>query len=393
MNREPSIEHPESGIQHPLPLALTHYSITQTIAALRPAVTIRRLEFLHHSKRKMSEKIRVIQVGLGGMGQGWLNNLDKSEDVEIVGVVDLREEAAQAAAEKVGLSADNAYTDMNVAIEKHQPDAVVDVTIPAAHREVTLTALAAGCHVIGEKPLSDSLSNAQEMVQAAEDAGKIYMVSQNYRWAKAIRAMRKAIVDGLIGKVTTANIDFYIGAHFGGFRDEMDHPLLLDMSIHHFDMLRCVTGADPQAVYCHEFNPHGSWYKGDVATTAIFEMTEGIVFTYRGSWCAEGHNTNWNGNWRIIGDKGSIIWDGAETLVAEILTDAEEGFTRPKEEVEIEKPEAGPEGLPGSLARFVTAIREGGQPETWCGDNIRSVAMVFGAVESAGQGERIEVSW
>ncbi|MDA0841774.1 MAG: Gfo/Idh/MocA family oxidoreductase, partial [Planctomycetota bacterium] len=304
----------------------------------------------------MSERIRVIQVGLGGMGQGWLNTLKSCEDVDIVGVVDLREEAARAAAEKVGIGAENAGTDMHAALEKYQPDAVVDVTIPAAHKEVTLTALAAGCHVIGEKPLSDSLPNAQEMVRAAEKAGKIYMVSQNYRWAKSVRAIRKAIQDGLIGKVTAANIDFYIGAHFGGFRDEMDHPLLLDMSIHHFDMLRCVTGVDPQAVYCLEYNPHGSWYKGDVATTAIFEMTEGIVFTYRGSWCAEGHNTNWNGHWRIIGDKGTIIWDGADVLTAEILTGAKEGFTRPKELVEIARPEVGPEGLGGSLARFVTAI-------------------------------------
>ncbi|MDP7131079.1 MAG: Gfo/Idh/MocA family oxidoreductase [Planctomycetota bacterium] len=341
----------------------------------------------------MSDKIRVIQVGLGGMGQGWLNNLVKNDDIEIAGVVDLREEAALAAAEKVGIDAENAHTEMSAALEKHHPDAVVDVTIPAAHREVTLTALAAGCHVIGEKPLSDSLSNAQEMVRAAEEAGKIYMVSQNYRWSKPVRAIRKAIQDGLIGKVTTANIDFYIGAHFGGFRDEMDHPLLLDMSIHHFDMLRCVTGADPRAVYCHEFNPHGSWYQGDVATTAVFEMTEGILFTYRGSWCAEGHNTGWNGIWRIIGDRGTIIWDGGDGLTAEILTDAEEGFTRPKEEVEIEKPDVGPEGLAGSLARFVSAIREGSKPETWCGDNIRSVAMVFGAVESAGRSERIEVKW
>ena len=56
--------------------------------------------------------------------------------------------------------------------------------------------------------------------------------------------------------------DFFIGAHFGGFRDEMAHVLLLDMAIHTFDQARKILGADPVSVYCHEFNPAGSWYAG-----------------------------------------------------------------------------------------------------------------------------------
>ena len=338
----------------------------------------------------MGEKLRVVQVGLGGMGQGWLRLLCGSEDVEVVGLVDLRHEAALKGAETAGLPAGRAGTDLKEMLAKAEADAVVDVTVPAAHKEVTITALEAGCHVLGEKPLADSMENASTMVAAAEKAGKIYMVSQNYRWASAVRSIRKAISDGLIGTVTTVNIDFYIGAHFGGFRDEMEHPLLLDMSIHHFDMLRCVTGADPRTVYCYEFSPHGSWYAGDVATTAIFEMSEGIVFTYRGSWCAEGFNTGWNGSWRIIGDAGSILWNGDQPT-AEVLTDTREGFNYPKEEKEVPAISEGPDGLGGSLSRFLTAIKNGGQPETWCGDNIKSFSMVCGALESAGRRERIEI--
>lgn len=57
-------------------------------------------------------------------------------------------------------------------------------------------------------------------------------------------------------------------AHFGGFRDKMPSPLILDMAIHHFDLARYMSGADPVAVYAKEFNPAGSWYKGDVSATA-----------------------------------------------------------------------------------------------------------------------------
>ena len=68
----------------------------------------------------------------------------------------------------------------------------------------------------------------------------------------------------------------------------MDSPLLLDMAIHQFDLARMMTGADPEHVYTVEYNPHGSWYRGDAAASCIFEMSNGVVFTFNGSWAAEG---------------------------------------------------------------------------------------------------------
>lgn len=339
----------------------------------------------------MSKRYRVVQAGCGGMGQGWLKMMTESNLVEVVGVVDIRQEAAEATAEKFGLSKSIAGTNLKKVIEAQKPELVVDVTIPAAHKDVTLTALAAGCHVLGEKPLADSMANAQTMVAAAKKAQRVYMVSQNYRWSKEVRAIRKAIAEGLIGDVTTFNIDFYIGAHFGGFRDAMEHPLLLDMSIHHFDMMRCVTGADPVAVYCHEFNPKASWYKGDVSAMAIFEMSGGLVFNYRGSWCAEGCNTNWNGNWQIVGTKGSIKFDKNTPPTADLVVPDSTGFVRPLETKALPLEES-VAGQLGSLQRFIEAIENGTQPETWCGDNIQSLAMVFGAVASAQAGKRLPIA-
>jgi predicted dehydrogenase len=75
------------------------------------------------------------------------------------------------------------------------------------------------------------------------------------------------------------NADFYIGAHFGGFRDQMQHVLLLDMAIHSFDQARMVMQADPVSVYCREWNPKGSWYQHGASVVAVFEMTGGIVYT------------------------------------------------------------------------------------------------------------------
>ena len=126
----------------------------------------------------------------------------------------------------------------------------------------------------------------------------------------------------MIGKITTVECGFFLGAHFGGFRDHMEHVLLLDMAIHTFDAARYITDANPAAVYCREWNPTGSWYDHDASAIAVFEMSDGIVYTYRGSWCSEGLNTTWECDWRIIGERGTITWDGADAFACQIVSQA-----------------------------------------------------------------------
>ena len=99
------------------------------------------------------------------------------------------------------------------------------------------------------------------MVRTAEKTGKLYMVSQSRRWDAVHDSARRTIATGRLGPLTHVNCDFYIAAHFGGFRAEMPSPLILDMAIHHFDLARFLTGTDPVAVYAREFNPAGSWYR------------------------------------------------------------------------------------------------------------------------------------
>src|SRR5439155_24342046 len=106
-------------------------------------------------------------------------------------------------------------------------------------------------------------------------------------------------------------------------RETMRSPLLLDMAIHTFDAARYLTGADAVAVYCEEFNPPWSWWAGNAAATAIFEMTGGLRFTYRGSWCAEGQPTSWDSEWRAVGPHGTATWDGAGDPMAEVVAGTE----------------------------------------------------------------------
>ena len=332
---------------------------------------------------------KAVLVGAGGMGKTWGKNIQSNSDVELVGWVDIRPGAAAAAITETGLPHTQAYENLGDAISRAQPDFVVDVTIPEAHHDVTLQALGAGIPVLGEKPMADSMERARSMVAASERSGKLYMVSQSRRYDPRLHALRRLVVEQT-GPLGILNSDFYLGAHFGGFRDEMPNVLLLDMAIHTFDAARLVCDADPVAVYCDEFNPPWSWYRGNASSTVIFEMTGGLRYTYRGSWSAEGRATSWEAEWRAVGPNGTATWDGHGAPIADIVVE-DGSFISKTEERSTPVDEDMPRGIAGSLRDFINALQTGATPMGECHDNIKSLAMVFGAIESARTQQRILV--
>lgn len=334
------------------------------------------------------KKFSCVVVGAGSISGAWFPRL-KAEKVLVKGVVDLNLERARVNMAKHGIKAD-VSDNLEQTLSRHRPDFVVDLTVPDAHAAVTCKALAAGCHVIGEKPMASSMAEARRMVSAAEKAGLIYMVSQSRRYVPRHKALGKAIARGKIGGLTSLNCDFFMGCHFAGFRSEMDSPLILDMSIHHFDLARMISGADPVSVYAHEYNPAGSWYKGDVAANCIFEMSNGLIFTYRGSWCAEGMKTSWHGDWRIIGEKGTILYQRDNQPVVETVS-GKTGFFRKTRQSQVADAAMRYQGQHGALREFLAALDGGATPQGECHDNIKSLAMVFGAIKSSRTGRRVRL--
>ncbi|MEZ2388419.1 Gfo/Idh/MocA family protein [bacterium RCC_150] len=322
--------------------------------------------------------LRVVVVGAGGMGRAWLNAVERSPLAELAGIVDLDLETARAAAAAIGrpdlpVSAGTAVLASDVGAQ-----AVINVTVPVAHHPVTIEALAAGFPVLGEKPVASTVAQGLSLAAASELTGQLFMVSQSRRYNRHLfEAKQLASALGTVGIVTA---EFFKAPHFGGFRDTMDHPLLLDMAIHQFDMARFLLDADPVSVFCEEYNPSWSWYRGDAGATAIFEMTGGERFVFTGSWCSPGQETSWNASWRISGEHGTVLWDGDnEPRVDSIGVPVEGESNDPGQEIA------------GSLRDFVAALRTGRTPMGQVHQNIMSLAMVEAAILSASTGTRISV--
>jgi predicted dehydrogenase len=332
---------------------------------------------------------KIVVAGCGGMSNVWLDYAEHRDDVEIVGLVDIREESAKAMADRRGLKV-LTFDNLELALQHTQANLVFDITIPASHKQIVSTALSAGCHVFGEKPMAESMEDASELLRLSGQTGKCYAVMQNRRYLRQIRALRDFVSGGAIGDIGSLHADFFIGAHFGGFRDLMDSPLILDMAIHTFDQARFISGADPVSVYCHEFNPPGSWYKGSASAICIFEMSNGAVFSYRGSWCSEGFRTSWEADWRIIGSRGTLRWDGANPPTCEIVDASQPPeFLTPIKLLDVPVEWEGQEGHWGCLDEMFASLEQNRLAETDASDNIKSMAMVFGALESSRTGRKV----
>jgi predicted dehydrogenase len=329
-------------------------------------------------------------VGCGAMSAEWIRSA-KEIGIEISAMVDLNVELARARASEFQLEP-GLFDNLDDAIRKVRADMLFDCTIPAAHVEVDTKGLMNGLHVLEEKPLAMSLLDAHRLIDLAEKKKLVHAVIQNRRFHPGVRKIRNLLAQGVIGDITTVNIDFFVPAHFGGFREKMDHILLTDMAIHPFDTARYLIGANAESVYCDEWNPKGSWWQHGASAHAIFQMNGGIRCTFRGSWCSEGLRTPWDSVWRIIGTKGTICWDGLDDIRGEYVVKPEGFFYECKGFVPTEVPDPSEtRGHFSVMSQFLRNITEGRPAETRSADNIQSLAMVLGAIESAECGQRVPI--
>ena len=117
-----------------------------------------------------------------------------------------------------------------------------------------------------EKPLAGTREDCLALVETARRLGRELAVSQNYRYRPVIETARRVIASGRLGAIGQAQVDFRIHHDFRGtFRESMADPLILDMAVHHFDLIRFVTGLEPRRVAATSWNPPWSQFGGDAS--------------------------------------------------------------------------------------------------------------------------------
>jgi predicted dehydrogenase len=140
-------------------------------------------------------------VGAGKISGAYLDTLAKLDSLKLTAVTDLDPARAREAADRAGAEVAGSVAEL---VARDNVDAVLNLTIPAAHAEVALAAIAAGKHVYGEKPLAASREEAAAVVAAAKAAGVRVGSAPDTVLGTGIQTARKAVDDGLIGRPVAA---------------------------------------------------------------------------------------------------------------------------------------------------------------------------------------------
>lgn len=340
---------------------------------------------------------RIVQVGLGGWGTDWAQTVvPQVPGIEAVGWADENPEALKRAEVRLGARPDRFFPTLEAALSTIGADAVLITADVRAHASLVELALETGKHVLVEKPFVSTAVDAERLADLADRYDLILMVSQNFRFFPAAISAARLVREQVLGPVGAVRIEFRRSLNctpeeesFYAFRQ----PLLEDLGIHHFDLMRMVLGQEPRQVYCTAWQPKGSPFREPPAAAATIVFDRGTVVSYRGNWLSVGSETPYGGEWHMECAEGEIIWTCRGDRDVTLDGDQVRLRKRGHPVVPVDLPEMGMFGRKESLATFARAVESGTvAPIASLGrDNIGSLALMQAAITSATTGRVVSI--
>jgi D-apiose dehydrogenase len=222
------------------------------------------------------KKLRCAIIGTGFWANYQIPAWLELEGVEIVALLDKDKRKTETINEKFKLNA-TVYDDYKALLKNEKLDFVDIITDVDTHALFTTLAAAKGVDVICQKPMGASFREAKRMVEACKDANVKLFIHENFRWQAPIRALKKAMETGVIGKPFKARVTFCSGFPVFDnqpFLAEIDKFILNDIGSHVLDVCRFLFG-EAKSLYCltQRVNPK---IKGEDVANVLMEMQNGL---------------------------------------------------------------------------------------------------------------------
>lgn len=333
--------------------------------------------------------------GIGVVGCGGIVNYAhlpayRESGFRVVACFDQDREAAARTARKHGIprvaaSLDELLADPAVAI--------VDVAVtPWAQAEIAERAIAAGKHLLCQKPLAMEYATAARLVDLAATRGVKLAVNQQMRWDAGIAVSRQLLAQGALGEVADARIEVSVRTpwRMWPWIAESERLEVMYHSIHYLDALRSLFG-DPLRVTAR----HGRWpgqeEVGETRTTTVLEFPgdlRALVDVNHHDWSDGAYaRFRWLGTGGVVEGTLGLLYDyptgRVDTLRYQPNVEPRTWHDAALSTWWI------PDAFAGPMASLMTAIQEGGEPATAGRDNLGTVATVLAAYRSAAEGRTV----
>ena len=342
----------------------------------------------------MNAPLRYIHVGTGGFGGYWcsgvLPRLAELGKAEAVAAVDIDPENLKNAQEHLKLPEEKCYTDIQKAFDENEADFSTVVVPPAHHESIVDVALAHDLNIISEKPIADSMEACARIYKKVKAAGKKMAVTMSHRFDQDKQSLERAIKSGEYGA-----LNYVMGRNlwncrklgsWGKFRHEIQDTLLIEGTVHHFDIVRGLTGSDAKTVYAKTWNPSWGEFAGDSNGLILMEMANGVKVVYEGNKTSATALNGWGQDYfRAECDQGTLELDCRKLRVMSDLSGERAITDLPLEE----QPAWTNPWLAEMYCDWLLGERD--SHPTNLDDNIQCAALLFAAIESAHTGQVVDV--
>lgn len=331
--------------------------------------------------------VRLLQIGLGNRGGMWADIVAGKPGVEIAAVMDIDPNRLETFAAKY--PAPRRYLSLEEAITAGGYDAALLVTPPDGHLEQCRMLFEAGLPILAEKPLATTMDDAAAIVRLADKHQLPLTVGLNFRYLPVTQGIRDLVARKVYGEPGFGQFTYQ--RNRDGMRPglnkyplTMRHPMMLEQSVHHLDLIRYAYGREVEAVTCRTWNPSWSMYAHAANVSCLLTLEGGLEVNYLGTWTG-----GWNGmkfEWRTDCERGVIV---QRELFADLAAAAtgDDALTP----VPIADERAFIDDTAHLLDAFVACLKDGTPPPCDGRDHLRTLALCFAAIESDDTGMRVDV--
>ena len=326
--------------------------------------------------------VGIALVGAGGISGAHLDAYRK-HGLNVVAICS--RDLARAAARRDAYFPAARVTDDYESLLTARDVAVLDITTHAGVRVGLMRrGLAAGKHVLSQKPFVTELATGRELVAEAAAKGLKLAVNQNGRWAPHLAWMRAAARAGLIGAVSGVHIEinWNHGWVAGTPFDAMDDLVLFDFGVHWFDFLVSVIGPGARSVWATTARALGQNARAPLLAQALVAFDGGQAsLTFNGATPFGARDST-----SLIGDKGAVYAQGPDLGRQQITMATAAGVARPALEGAWFN-----DGFAGAMGELLCAIEDDREPENGARGNLDSLALCLAAVRSAKSGDAVRL--
>ncbi len=290
------------------------------------------------------------------------------------------------------------YTDYKALLTTEKPQLVAIATESGKHAAIALDCIAAGCHVIIEKPIALSIQDADAIIQAAEQAGVTVCACHQNRFNKSVQKIRQAMDEGRFGRLLhgTAHIrwnrgkSYYEQALWRGTWAQ-DGGALMNQCIHNIDLLRWMMGSDIDEVFAYTDQLTHPYIQAEDLGMALVKFTNGSYGIIEGT--TNIYPKNLEETLYLFGDKGTVKAGGQSVNIIEEwrFADTLDDPEQVKQTYHENPPNVYGFGHTPLYADVIDAIAHNRQPYVSAQDGKRALELVLAIYQSAASGKPVKL--